>query len=144
MCDEQKKNQTSQAFLFDCSCKFVCWPQNVWSTNACQIQAFQDNLRPHFDISPADPNCSSLNWRSSRHGVATLYSFWVVLYRQLAISLHTLLCMTFHIIDHEEMSEPGFLNKVAFLSSCRDSGFKTVIVHNILYSSSQSRWEQPK
>ena len=39
-------NQTSQAFvtssdpLGDCSCTFVCWTQNVWSSNACKRQAF--------------------------------------------------------------------------------------------------------
>ena len=30
-----------------------------------------------FDNSPTDPNSSSSNWWSSRHGVVTLYSCWV-------------------------------------------------------------------
>ena len=42
------RNQTSQGPFGDCSRKFVYWPQNVWSTNACQIQAFQDNLSAYF------------------------------------------------------------------------------------------------
>ena len=33
-----------------------------------------------FDNSPTDPNSSYLNWWSSRHGVVTLYSCWVVLF----------------------------------------------------------------
>ena len=33
-----------------------------------------------FDNSPTDPTSSSLNWWSSVHGVATLYSCWVVLF----------------------------------------------------------------
>ena len=34
--------------LSDWPWKFVDRPQNVWSTNSCQVQAFQDNLRPNF------------------------------------------------------------------------------------------------
>ena len=47
-------NQTREAFVTssgpfcDCSCKFVYRPQYVWSTNACQLQTFQDNLRAYF------------------------------------------------------------------------------------------------
>ena len=50
----------------------------------------------NFDISPTDPNSSSLNWWSSMHGVVTWYNCWCFV-RQLAILLHTFLCMTFHI-----------------------------------------------
>ena len=32
----------------DSSCEFVCRPKNVRSTKACQIQAFQDDLRADF------------------------------------------------------------------------------------------------
>ena len=48
------RDQTSSAFvtnsspLCDRSCKFVHGPENVKSTNADQIQAFQDSLRAHF------------------------------------------------------------------------------------------------
>ena len=47
-------NQTSQAFgtsarpFCDCSCQFMDGPKNVWSTNACLKQAFEDSLRAYF------------------------------------------------------------------------------------------------
>ena len=47
-------NQTSQAFVTSscplraCSSKLVYRPKNVKSTNSCQVQAFQDNLRTYI------------------------------------------------------------------------------------------------
>ena len=48
------RDQTCQTFVAcsgpfgDSMCKFVHGPYNVWSTNACQLQTFEDNLRPNF------------------------------------------------------------------------------------------------
>ena len=47
-------DQTSQASvtsscpLRDRSCKFLHWPQNIRSSNTCQVQAFQNNMRAYF------------------------------------------------------------------------------------------------
>ena len=29
-------------------CKFIHWPENIWSSNTCQMQAFQSNLKAHL------------------------------------------------------------------------------------------------
>ena len=47
--------------------------------------------------SPTDPISSSLNWKSSMHGVATLCNFCVVSFASSHF-FHALLCMTFHVI----------------------------------------------
>ena len=46
LCDECMKSilpivcRMPESPFFDCSCKFVDRPQNVWSPNSCQVQAF--------------------------------------------------------------------------------------------------------
>ena len=96
-------NQSIQAFVTglgpfcDWSCKFVHWPENIRSSNTCQVQAFQDNLRAYL-------------WQFSNRChffflevvviVAWCRYFVELLCRlvcQLTIPFHTFLCMTFHI-----------------------------------------------
>ena len=68
-----------------------------------------------FDNSPTDPISSSLNWWSSRHGVATWYNCWVVLFASSQYRYTHFFAWPFISKDHEEMFAPIFLNKVAFL-----------------------------
>ena len=82
-CTLDIQNQTSQAFVTSSgpfcyrSCQFVYRPKNVRSTDASEIQAFQDSEKT-FDNSPTDVNSSSLKLWSSRQGVDTLYNCCVV------------------------------------------------------------------
>ena len=84
------------------------------------------------DNSPTDFISSSLKWWSSMHGVDTLQSCWVVLLANSQISLHTFLCMTFHIIRPWRNTKIFRVWKL-FCSTRSNSRFKhsSVIVHNI-------------
>ena len=116
------RSQTSQAFVTrsgpfgDCSCKFVYWPCNVWFTNACQTQAFEDNLRAYF-------------WQFSDRSQFILFALMVIqawscnfvqllvcFVRQLAISFHT---FSLHDLPHHRTIRRCLrqvsLNEVAFL-----------------------------
>ena len=54
----------------------ILWPLVQVCSLTMECRHFRTN---YFWHSPTDPNSSSLNWWSSRHGVETLYSCWVVL-----------------------------------------------------------------
>ena len=99
------RNQTSQAFptcscpLCHCSCRFVYRPSNVKSTNACQLQAIQDDLSPDF-------------WQLSSRFLFLSFALMVVNawcrdYMQLLnkfvcqfaiFSFHPFLRMSFHVV----------------------------------------------
>ena len=129
------RNRTSQASATSSGpfcgrpCKFVYWPQNVWSTNTCQIQKFQDILRAYF-------------WQFSNRSQFFFFELMVIktwswdfvqllscCSSQLAISLHAFLCMTFHSTgpcwDVCIKSHP---NKVILLLLQRDPGFEHIFV----------------
>ena len=57
----------------DRSCQVVDWPQNVKSTNPCQVQTFQYNMGTTSDNSPFFSNSSFLIWWSSKQGWETLF-----------------------------------------------------------------------
>ena len=92
---------------------------------------FSTICEQRFDKSQTDPITSSLKWWSSRHGVATLYSCLGCFIRQFAISLHTFLCMTFHVIPRGNVGVKFPCTWQLFCS--RDSGFRhiSVIVYDI-------------
>ena len=84
-----------------------------------------------FDNSPTDPISSS--WWSSRHGVATLKSSWVVLFAGSQYR-STHFFATFHIVRPWGNVCAKFLRvKQLFTSSSRDFGFNhiSIIVQNI-------------
>ena len=88
---------TSFAPFCNRSCKFVHWPENIRSSNTCQVQAFQNNFRWYV-------------WQFSYRFhfffemmVINAWSGYFVellsrLVRQLTKSFHTFLGMTLHII----------------------------------------------
>ena len=98
------RDQTCQTFVAcsgkigDSTCKFLHGPHNVWSTNACQLQAFEDNLRANFwQLS----NWSHFFFLKLMVVKACSCDFVQLLscsVRQFAKSFHACLCMTFHII----------------------------------------------
>ena len=97
-------NQPCESFITclspfcDWSCQFVHGPQDVRSSNSCQIQAFQDNLWANF-------------WKFSNWFQLLLFELMVVQTRmrnfvkflhflvcQFTVSLKTFLSMSFHVV----------------------------------------------
>ena len=77
------------------------------------------------DNSPTDP-ISSFFWWSSRHGVCDVVYLLRCFIRQLSISLHSFLCMTFHITAPSGNVCAKFLRiRLLFFRSCRDFGIQT-------------------
>ena len=117
--------------FWDRSCKFVHWPWNIGSSNTCQVQIFQNNLGAYL-------------WQFS-HGFHFFFEMMVISAwnwyfvellsrpaRQLTISFHTSLGMTFHVIGPRRNTKS--LREWKFLCSpCWNSRFEhgSVIVHNI-------------
>ena len=79
-------NQTSLSFVAsscpsgDWSCQFVHGPQDVRSSNSCQVSAFQTICEHTFDNSPTDSSSSFLKWWSSKQGLETLRNCSVFLF----------------------------------------------------------------
>ena len=99
-CMMNVRDQTRSSFvtsfgpLCDWSCKFVHWPWNIRSSNTCQVQAFQNNLRAYlwqisnrfqffFEVVVIDAG--------SRYFVELSSS-------SCLLSLHTFLRMTLHVV----------------------------------------------
>ena len=72
------------------------------------------------------------------HGVATLYNCWVVFFRKFAISFHTFLCMTFHVVGSRRydfcIRFPWSSDRYFFLGSSRNPGFEQIpeVCHNVI------------
>ena len=96
------RNQTCQTFFWgplgDSTSKFVHRPWNIRSTNAGRLLAFQDNLRVYFWQLSNRSQFFFLEMVVVKEWSCNFVQLLGCFVRQLAISLHTFLCMTFHII----------------------------------------------
>ena len=84
----------------DWSCKFVDRPQNVWSSNSCQVRAFSDNLWANF-WQFTHWSKLRLSWNedhSSMQGLETLYSCSVFLLANSHYLSTYFLSMSFHVV----------------------------------------------
>ena len=89
---------TSFGPFSDLSCKIVHWPRISGLPIRAKYKHFRTIWEHAFDNSPTDFNSSSLKWWSSRHGSGYFVELLRRFVRQLTMSFHTFLGMTFHVI----------------------------------------------
>ena len=125
---------SSDASLSPCcnfSCKFVDRPQNVWSPNSCQVQAFfRQSVSILVIILSLIQVLFVWNWWSSEQGLETLQSCSTFFVCQL--SLNAFGSMTFHVVGPRHrlcvvFSPPPTL--VIFICCSRNTRFKTSLVY---------------
>ena len=153
VCVMNGRNQPCQASVTclspvcEWSRKLVDWPENVRSSNSCQLQAFQDNVWANFwKKSPNDSSSSCLNWWSSRQGLDYFGQLLHFLVFHFTVSLNAFLSMSFRVIGPRYSLCLRFCHPSNFSvapAEIRDSNillYCSIIVSFGLHS----RWVHPK